>query len=470
MRFTSPDFLVFLAIAAAVYGLSPRWLRAPFILGASYLFYLAWDPAMAGLLLLLTGIAYWSGLRLEPDSPQTARFWLGAGLFVLLGCLLFFKVATVVQSGRHLAIPLGISYYTFKLISYLLDVYWQKSPPEKSFVRLAAFAAFFPQIVAGPIQRCESFSPQLAGARRPDRNAILSGIARIMIGFMKKLLAADNLALLVGSIFARSDSTGGLTSLLGIYLFPLQLYADFSGLTDIAIGSALLFGIESPENFDAPFAGKNISDFWRRWHMSLTYWLRDYVFTPLRMATRNWGNIGLVVSITVNMVLIGLWHRLSAAFLVFGLLHSLFLVIDALTLQRRKRYYKIHPRAAFVMDLAGPVLTYQLVAVASIFCRADSVVQGFELLAGVFRSGAPATLAATVFSTANRMAWIGLPALALAEILDRLTRRLFARDVASLDRPVRWSLYATASVTAVFLLMVLLTHSLAVSPFFYAMF
>jgi alginate O-acetyltransferase complex protein AlgI len=470
MRFTSPDFLVFLALAAAMYGFSPRRFRAAIVLGTSYLFYVTWDPAMAGLLLLLTGVAYWSGLRLRPESPQRARFWLGAGLFVLLCCLLFFKVAAVLKAGQHLAIPLGISYYTFKLISYLLDVYWEKMPPETGFVRLAAFAAFFPQIVAGPIQRCDSFSPQMAKARTPDSNAILCGIARIMIGFMKKFLVADNLALLVASIFGHSDSTGGVTNLLGIYLFPLQLYADFSGLTDIAIGSALLFGIESPENFDSPFAGKSISDFWRRWHMSLTNWLRDYVFTPLRMSMRNWGNLGLALSITVNMVLIGLWHRLSLAFLVFGLLHSLFLIVDALTLQRRKRYYKTHPRAAFLTDLTGPLLTYQLMAVASVFCRADSVTQGFQLLAGVFRSGAPLTLAATVFSGANRMAWIGLPAFVLAELLDRLIRRLFARDVATLRRPVRWSLYATASVTAVFLLMVLLTRSLAVSPFFYAMF
>ncbi|MDR3698582.1 MAG: MBOAT family O-acyltransferase [Candidatus Sulfopaludibacter sp.] len=139
---------------------------------------------------------------------------------------------------------------------------------------------------------------------------------------MKKLLIADNLAVLIGPVFARDGVSGGLASLMAVYLFPLQLYADLSGLTDIAIGAALLFGIQSPENFDSPFAGRSISDFWRRWHMSLTTWLRDYVFTPLRMAMRNWGNLGLALSLTVNMVLIGLWHRLSAAFLVFGLTHS----------------------------------------------------------------------------------------------------------------------------------------------------
>jgi D-alanyl-lipoteichoic acid acyltransferase DltB (MBOAT superfamily) len=288
----------------------------------------------------------------------------------------------------------------------------------------------------------------------------------MLLGFFKKLVIADQLAALVAYGFDHPGLNGA--GLIGLYLFPLQLYADFSGLADIAIGTALLFGIRSPENFDAPFRASNISEFWRRWHMTLTNWLKDYVFMPLRMSTRDWGNTGLALSIGVNMMLIALWHGMSLLFIVFGVFQALLMIAEALSTKKRKLFYARHPGMNTVMSFLGPVLTYQLMAVSLVLVRSRSFAQALA----VFGSFANLTALPAAIRSATappyHYVWVAFPAYVLAELGDYLRRR--PPVMIEWARPLRWSAYAALGVLAAFVTVRFLAGQMDTNPFVYANF
>jgi hypothetical protein len=238
-------------------------------------------------------------------------------------------------------------------------------------------------MVAGPIQRSSDFLAQIK-ADSAKNQRMSAGLRRILIGCFKKAVIADNLGGLIGAAYGHGAAG---SSLFAFYLFPFQLYADFSALTDIANGASLLLGIEAPENFNRPFSATSISQYWRRWHITLTTWLTDYVFTPLRMATRQAGNWGLALSLTINMVLIGLWHEVSWTFLVFGLIHAIFLLADALTARSRSKFFKQHKGWDRAADWFGPIFTFHLVALAMVFVRSASVHQAVDVLTRLLSTG-----------------------------------------------------------------------------------
>jgi alginate O-acetyltransferase complex protein AlgI len=474
LSFTEPLFLLYLAVCTSINRICPARLRAAFLLVASYVFYLTWSPAAAGLLALLTILTFVAGLRVETAriTGEVGPAWLAPGAVVLLvAYLAAFKVA-LLTSGHGIAglvMPLGISYYTFKLISYLLDVHWGKIPAERGPVNFAAYIAFFPQIVAGPIQRPGEFFAQL-----PPKPALVSGaLPRIGWGLVKKLLIADNLAPAVNSIYTHVTGLHGAPLWVAFYVFPLQLYADFSGLTDIAIGAGRLFGITGPENFNRPFTASSISDFWRRWHMSLTNWLVDYVFVPLRMATRQTGTFGLVLSITVNMVAIGIWHGLTAGYFVFGLLNAGYLVVDALT-SRRAKFFKRNPGWNRAGTWLGWLLTFHLILIAEVFFRARRLSDAFWLLGhlqiGLF--GSTALLNSVIGNDGARALTIGLLGYLIMELGERYRVELRAKELYSTaPRWVRWSFCSAGVVVGIFGVALLIVHAgVKRSPFIYEIF
>jgi len=290
-----------------------------------------------------------------------------------------------VVSGRlsSLLAPLGVSYYTFKLVSYLVDVYWEKIPAERNVVAFLLYPVFFPQIVSGPIQRARDFLPQVKVAGPVDPSLIASGLRWILFGLFKKFVIADRLALFVNRIFDSPHNYGSVGLLLACYAFAIQLYADFSGLTDFAIGVGRLFGIDSPQNFNAPFYAPNIQEFWRRWHITLTSWLTDYVFTPLRIAFRNWGDAGLALAIVMNMVAIGVWHGARWTFVVFGLTNAVYMVVSAFTLKPRNRFFKRHPTLATARLIAAPLVTFHLVVFALVLFRANGLADAVYIASHV---------------------------------------------------------------------------------------
>jgi D-alanyl-lipoteichoic acid acyltransferase DltB (MBOAT superfamily) len=376
MTYTSIAFLVAVTVAVILYRLCPVRLRSAFLLITSYGFYCTWSPklavALAGATIVSFFAAKWTG---DPQSPHRARIAALGVTLLLAGYLTFFKFAAITSLAGlgRMALPLGVSYYTFKLISYIMDTYWGKVEPEPRFIPFAAYVAFFPQIIAGPIQRPGDFLSQMP----PLQTAVSEGLPRIVWGLVKKLVVADQLAQTVGYVFNHMHALQGAPLLLGFYLFPIQLYADFSGLTDIAIGIGLLFGVRSPENFNRPFTATTITDFWRRWHISLTSWLGDYVFTPLRMATRSLGNTGLSFSIVVNTVAIGLWHGFSWGYFAFGLMHGGYIVTEALTTRKRSRFFKSHPHLNAAGDWLGRFYVFHAAAIAFLFFRAPKFADAF---------------------------------------------------------------------------------------------
>jgi D-alanyl-lipoteichoic acid acyltransferase DltB (MBOAT superfamily) len=397
MSFLSFNFAIFLGLALLLFHFGPARWRPGLLLGLSYAFYLSWSLVYALLLAAVTAGVYATALWIEGRRTEKGKHaWMAVGVMTLLVLLFAFKSAAWFydeffsplrradsNGAAIVVVPLGLSYYVFKMVGYILDVYWEAIPAQRNFVSLALYGAFFPQIVSGPIQRAPSFFEQLEKIKIPDAGEFVAGLRRILFGLVKKVAIADRLAVLVGNVHARPGACSSLELLVGAYCYSIELYADFSAITDIAIGVGLLFGIRGPENFDLPYFSPNIQVFWRRWHISLTTWLGDYLFTPLRMSLRNLGTAGLCLAIFINMIAIGLWHGQTWTFLAFGIVNGIFLVVSVLTLKQRNRFFQGRPRLARVHELAAPLLTFHLVVLTHIFFRAETLNSALNYMAGL---------------------------------------------------------------------------------------
>ncbi len=461
MDFTSIKFLLFLAALALLYRFVPRAWRCFLLVAASYYFYWLSGHWFVLLLLAATLAAYFAG--------KTKSFLL-VNVALLISILVFFKAVPLFKSGFLL--PLGVSYYTFKLAGYLIDTYWGGMEPERRLLPFLAYASFFPQIVAGPIQRPESFLPQIENAEAPSLSTLAAGLLRILLGFFKKFVVADNLGQIVNYVYSHLSAHPGAPVALGFYLYPLQLYADFSGLTDIAIGAAIMFGIESPENFNAPFAAATISRYWRGWHMSLTLWLTDYVFTPLRMAMRSLGNAGLVLSLFANMIAIGLWHGFRWNFALFGMVHAFYLSIDTLTQKARTRWYKRSPVLNRITNWTGPVVTFHLVVIAAVFFRAPSVADVANLFTHLFDGWGPLSpeFQDSIDQPGHSLLFLAAT-YALMECFDYVRRRFWGKDIIlTMPRWQRWSVYSCTALVLMCTILLMLTSTQQGSPFLYAIF
>jgi hypothetical protein len=384
MSFLSPEFAVFLALGALAFHFARGVCRRLVLLLLSYAFYLTWNPRAALLLLGITVAVYFVAGALEKlSSARKKLVLLLLSVAVLLLLLIFFKCAGLL--ARHyltggagnaltdIIAPIGLSYYLFKLMGYLLDVYWEKIPVQRNFLSLALYPSFFPQIMSGPIQRAGDFFGQLAQLDNQLPDNIVIGLRRILFGLFKKVVVADHISGMVDAVHANPAGFSPLELLFGAYCFAFQIYADFSGVTDIAIGIGLLFGIKGPENFNLPFWARNIQEFWRRWHMSLTSWLTDYLFMPLRFSLRRFGEAGLCAAIFVTMIAVGVWHGPRMTYAVFGALNGLYMAVSALTLKKRNTWFQKRPLLAHVRMVAGPLLTFHLMVFALVIFRADTL-------------------------------------------------------------------------------------------------
>ncbi|MCB9602847.1 MAG: MBOAT family protein [Sandaracinus sp.] len=336
MLFHSLDYLLFLSIAvAAWWALAGREReRLGMLFGASCVFYAAWSAKYLLLILGSTCLDFFAGRFIHAsDRPRTRKLWLAASLTGNLGLLFTFKYydffAVEISEGLqaiglsvslpalHAVLPVGISFYTFQTLSYTIDVYRGSLKPAKSFLSFAAFVMYFPQLVAGPIVRASELLPQLEGGRpRVSSEGVSRGLFLIALGIVKKLAIADYLALnLVDRVFDQPDLYSGMEVVLALYGFTMQLYCDFSGYTDVARGSAMLMGLDLPENFDRPYQATSPADFWRRWHMTLSRWLRDYLYYPL--GGSRVGPIRAYFNLALTMFLVGIWHGWWQNFVVF---------------------------------------------------------------------------------------------------------------------------------------------------------
>lgn len=398
MLFASFDFLLFFAVVFAGYwALSRLWpLRALWVIAASYFFYMAGSKPVdgplptpwyfAGLLLLSTVTSYLTGLGIErarrraiAEGAEVAagdtgfrrgKGWLLFGLGVNLGLLGYFKyVGFLSEAAAELAamlgrpglvsplrllLPVGISFYTFQSVGYVVDVYRGRSPAERRFLRFALFLAFFPHLVAGPIVRAADFLPQLDRKLQLTRADVDFALFRIAKGLVKKVLFGDFIAAsFVDRVFASPAEYGSAENLLALYGFTLQIYCDFSGYSDIAIGTARLLGIRFPENFDRPYQAVDVADFWRRWHITLSSWLRDYVYYPL--GGSRLGDARTYLNLWITMFLVGVWHGAGWTFVIYAVLQASAMVFNRFTRHEGVSWPGRLARAAFA---AGAVFLF----------------------------------------------------------------------------------------------------------------
>jgi alginate O-acetyltransferase complex protein AlgI len=337
--FQSLEYGVLLVLVFALYWFLTRRLQNVLLLGASYFFYAYVDPRMALLLGGYTVVNYFAARRIE-DDPQNSKRYLLIAAIASLATLAFFKYAgffvdnlaevlsTVglanFDSTLKIILPVGISFYTFQSLGYVIDVYMNRTHARTNFIDTALFIGFFPLLVAGPIERATTLLPQFERTRKFSAERTTSGISLLAWGFFKKLVIADNVGMIVDNIFS-TNQPGGAMLWVGILAFGIQILADFSGYTDIARGTARLFGIELSLNFRHPWLATSPADFWRRWHITLSTWLRDYVYIPLG-GNRN-GRVSTAINLAITFALGGLWHGAAWNFVLWGILHAVLILI-----------------------------------------------------------------------------------------------------------------------------------------------
>ncbi|MEL7547836.1 MAG: MBOAT family O-acyltransferase [Pseudomonadota bacterium] len=391
MLFVELRFFAFFAVVFTLYWMiSDNNWRKRVLLAASYTFYAAWDWRFLSLILFVSAVAYLVGRAVEawPEDHRRRKIALGAGIATTLAVLGVFKyfnfftesfadLATLMGLSVNsvtlsIVLPVGISFYTFQAISYMVDVHREDIPVKRSFADVCFYIAFFPQLVAGPIVRAADFMPQMQTARRWADVNVKANLLLFLIGFIKKACISDNIAPYVDAIFAAPETYQATELVGGVFLYGVQIYCDFSGYSDMAIALAGLLGYRFLLNFDAPYLSPNIQTFWRRWHISLSTWLRDYLYIPL--GGNRQGEVRRDVNLMITMLLGGLWHGASLNFVIWGFLHGLALLVHRNweKLTARKPKDPVITQASFTAAI-GTVMTVYWVHLAWIFFRAPDL-------------------------------------------------------------------------------------------------
>ena len=365
------------------------------LLIASYVFYGWWDWRFLSLIAVSSLSDYLIGMYLgKTERADHRKYLLYLSLAINLGLLGFFKyynffvesfVAAFAGIGvslhietLYIILPVGISFYTFQTLSYTIDIYRKQLEPTRDPIAFFTFVSFFPQLVAGPIERASNLLPQFSQQRVFKYSEAKAGLKQILWGLFKKIVIADNCAIYVNQIFGESDHLSGSILILGAVYFAFQVYGDFSGYSDIAIGTARLLGFKLLPNFRLPYFSTSISEFWRRWHISLNTWFIDYVYTPIALNKRHWAKWGVIFAIFVTFTTSGLWHGANYTFIAWGFLHSVGLMYETLTKKRRKKLKKKFAPA--VWDVTGALFTFSFVCLTYIFFRAESLSHAFRYL------------------------------------------------------------------------------------------
>lgn len=403
MLFNSITFLIFLPLVFALYWSlrNKNKLQNILILVASYIFYGWWDWRFLSLIILSTIVDYLVAQKIGKTKKQKiAQVYLGISLFVNLGLLCIFKYYNFFVSSwidlwevlgvemhastLNIILPVGISFYTFQTLSYTIDVYRKEISPSNSILNFAAYVAFFPQLVAGPIERASRLLPQFEISRKFSYEFAKSGVYLIIWGFFKKVVIADNCAFFVNQIFENQSSFSSLELFLGSVLFAFQIYGDFSGYSDIAIGTARLFGFRLMTNFSFPYFSRDIAEFWRRWHISLSTWFRDYVYIPLG------GSRGSKFMQLRNVMIIflvsGFWHGANWTFITWGAIHAMLFIPLLITSKNRTNINADNFHIKQVLSILG---CFILVCLAWVFFRADNISVAMSYLIDIFQLNDP---------------------------------------------------------------------------------
>jgi D-alanyl-lipoteichoic acid acyltransferase DltB (MBOAT superfamily) len=394
MSFNSLDFLIFLPFVLGLYWIFEKKKQNLLLVLASYFFYGWWDSRFLLLIFLSTVIDFWAGYKISNCSRKNMRrFYLGFSLLGNLGCLAFFKYYNFfshslasflssfgVQSDfatLNIILPVGISFYTFQTLSYTLDIYRKNLKPTRDFIAFAAFVSFFPQLVAGPIERAGNLLPQFTRKRCFSVEESSDALRLILWGYFKKVVIADNLALIVEKGYPINNIHGGM-AIVATYAFAFQIYADFSAYSNIARGLARLFGFKLMINFKTPYFSSSPVEFWKRWHISLSTWFRDYVYIPLggNRSSKNRHRINLIITFLTS----GLWHGANSTFLAWGLFHGLLI----LPFNQNKRKKKSSSQASPLKKTLKVFFTFHLILIGWVLFRGESLAHCLNLYHAMF--------------------------------------------------------------------------------------
>lgn len=461
MLFNSYQFVIFLPIVVMGFFLVPHRWRALLLLAASYFFYMQWQPAYAILLGLSTLGDYLIGLGMSgSDRSQHRRMWLVLSLVMNLGVLFAFKyygfagravriAGDMAGAGWELPalrvlLPVGISFFTFQKLSYVIELYRRKIDVEKHFVTFALYVSFFPQLVAGPIERADELLPQFKIKQVFEWERAVNGLKLIAWGLFKKVVIADRLALVVNQVYGTPQDYMGFHLVLATFLFAYQIYCDFSGYSDIAIGAAQIMGFRLMNNFDRPYFAQSIPEFWRRWHISLSSWFRDYVYFPLggsRISLPRW-----YFNLMVVFILSGLWHGADFTFLAWGILHGIYMVVGVAF----QMHMKGSTNPSVLLTVLRRLGVFVLVGFAWIFFRANCITEALVIVRrlpvgwrGILGGGtASISSALHLMGTSGVALGLSLGLIAFLELISYSERQNAGRTLMA-GRPaaVRWLFY-----------------------------
>ena len=411
MLFNSIDFLIFLPIVLVIYYIIPMKYKHIWLLISSYYFYMCWNAKYVLLIFVSTVITYLSGILIDkvektwPDVNDIGKYKkliLALSFVSNLGILFYFKyinftldIVTRILSKVNISmnvpvfdviLPVGISFYTFQALSYSVDVYRGEVAPEHDFFRYALFVSFFPQLVAGPIERSKNLLTQLREPRKFDFGYAFDGILLMLWGFFLKIVLADRIAIFVDTVYGDCEHYQGIYLIVATVLFAVQIYCDFSGYSSIAMGTAKLLGIELMDNFNAPYLSTSVADFWRRWHISLTSWFKDYLYIPLGGSKK--GSLRKYFNKMIVFILSGLWHGAQLTFVVWGAINGLYQVIGEVLMPIRKKVSDIiginrNSEGVYALSVLA---TFALVDFTWIFFRADSLGRAIYIIKSILNT------------------------------------------------------------------------------------
>lgn len=474
MLFNSVQFLFFFAIIVFIYFILPQKARWVMLLISSYYFYMCWNAKYALLMALSTVVTYTSGILLGQASKrsknQLKKLWVMLSFIINLSILFFFKyynlfTGTLSYLGEttgfpitlpafDVVLPVGISFYTFQALSYTVDVYRGDLPYERNLARYALFVSFFPQLVAGPIERSTRLLPQLKQTHSFSFERLFTGLQLMLWGLFQKIAIADRVAVIVNTVYENYASYSGIIIVFSTLLFGVQIYCDFSAYSDIAVGAARVLGIDLMQNFKRPYFASSIKEFWQRWHISLSTWFRDYLYIPL--GGNRCSKPRRYFNIMVTFLVSGLWHGANWTFVAWGALHGLFQIIGDMLQPLRQRAVKLlHIKTnVFSFKLLQVVLIIALVNIAWVFFRANSIADAAIILQkSFFDVNLNALFDGTLFSLGLSRAEMlftifAIGVLACVSIIRE--RTLIAQQIKNQNLYFRWALYIVTIFTILF--------------------
>lgn len=434
MLFNSLEFFLFFLIVTPIYFLLPhrwRWLH---LLLASCIFYCAFIPVYILILFFTIAIDYIAGIIIENASGNKRKAFLTISIIANVGVLAIFKyynflignmnwlleqlhVTTYSFPFLEIILPIGLSFHTFQAMSYTIEIYRGNQKAEKHFGIYALYVMFYPQLVAGPIERPQNMLHQFHEKHELDYNNILIGLRLMLWGLFKKVVIADRLAVFVNGVFNSPEKYSGLNVILALVFFAYQIYCDFSGYSDIALGAAKVMGFNLMRNFNHPFQSKSVTEFWRRWHISLSTWFSDYLYTPIIVEKREWGKFAVMIGLMVTFLTSGLWHGAHWNFVIFGLLHGLATVYEFITKKQRSRISKKIPW--LIYNPLSQLFTFLFILMTWVFFRSPNFETASLMFHKIFTYDMGYTTFITVKNFGSLSLLLGVSCTLILLILDR---------------------------------------------------